>query len=222
MKTFEIRTEYNRFYLVDGIGITKDPYPHVGVGEEGRGRKYVRFPIGRNLRELSRLETAGLIKTKNNTLLLVEERCPDDRALVLVNVPAGFRGSTSWTAAEYVMVACPERGRWLFAHHGELTPDGKHCASCGCLLGENDKHPMEGMSRKYQEFPPQGVEILAEGRCATGQAGRAGGHAVRLLIMQIGTSFRVVRHGRLYGAPAEWFIRWDGSLLRFEAGIDTL
>jgi len=29
------------------LTMTSSPYPHIGIGEEGRGRKYTRFPVGR-------------------------------------------------------------------------------------------------------------------------------------------------------------------------------
>src|SRR5664279_5640511 len=37
--------------VVRGLFFTDDPYPHVPVGEEGRGRTLVRFPVARGFSE---------------------------------------------------------------------------------------------------------------------------------------------------------------------------
>lgn len=65
-----------------------------------------------------------------------------------------------------------------------------------------------------QYLPLDPAIILARGSEGQGAAGRAGGHAILLLIMQPGDQIRVVRHGRLYGAPAARVIVWDGHNLR--------
>ncbi len=41
--------------------------------------------------------------------------------------------------------------------------------------------------------------------------GDAGGHVIRLLVMEHGAYFRVRRSGRLYGAPAERWVHWNGE-----------
>lgn len=248
------------------LEVVAKPYPHVGVGEEGRGRKYVRFPLGQRLAEsladyvpcprrghvvywnnqgrcpdcgtvlqkgegegflhpdfgevtkYGQLERASVLKTHKGTLLLIEEKDPaDKRALVLVSVEGGFRGSTDWTAATSRVVPCPERGR----ANAEFT---SCCSKCGVdypakndelLLSDENIHPEEGFVKVYGAFPPAGITVLAEGYGAEGAAGRAGGpHWARLVIMEPGSVFRVRRYGRLYGGPKECYVAWDGELLR--------
>jgi hypothetical protein len=212
------------------IHFTVDPYPAVEVGEAGRGRKLARVPIARSLAESIMLSAtsnhttrasvsnayiltdASVIRTREkNTLLIVEERDgPDYRAMVLVNVTAGYRGSTAWTSVTGE-VLCPKRGEASCFMH--------ECGQCGAVYvavadrhGWNMVHPDEGIVPA--PFPPAGITILAEGAEAQGDAGRMGGHDVRLLIMEPGSSFRVHRYGRLYGAPAERIISWDGQEMK--------
>jgi hypothetical protein len=160
MKAFTVE-----FDVTEAIRIERTPYPHIGVGEEGRGRVYTRVPVGSlfaDSLEKDLITRASVIQSRKGTLLVVEERDPNDRrALVLVDVPAGYRGGTLW-----------------------------------------------------ENFPSEGVKVLAEGFRAQGQAGRMGGHVVRLLILEPGATFQVTRTGRLYGAPATLVIHWDGETLR--------
>lgn len=181
-------------HVQEGLPFVAEPYPHVPVGEEGRGRQLTRFPVGRRFAEAflmarafgeraPRIDRASVIRTKEKgTLLLVEERDPGDpRALVLVRISAGYRGSTTWTGPAYE---------------------------------DANIHPDVGVVREYEPFPPKGITVLAEGWCAQGAAGRMGGHAERLLIMEPGAAIRVVRHGRLYGAPAVRYVLWTGQELK--------
>lgn len=202
-----------------GLSVKHTPYPHVGIGEEGRGRTYVRFPIGRRFAESlgdSKIYEARVLRTKERgTLMLVEDNgTPDNRALVHIAVEAGYRGSTTWTSTTYQMSPCPNRGKdaytWL---------DG--CPRCGAKYQRDDSgpmpriiHPREGNVRSYDPFPGSGITILAEGYHAQGAAGRMGGHTARLVILEPGATLRIKRAGRLYGAPSEIFILWDGEHLR--------
>ena len=156
-----------------GVTVIPLPYPHVGVGEEGRGRQYTRVPVSQELaagldgNRSTRVGRASvLVNRAGNPFLSTERDSEDRRALVLVDIAAGFRGGTEWFGT---------------------APD--------------------------EPFPPAGVKVIAEGYRAQGKAGSMGSHAVRLLIMEPGTCFRVVRHGRLYGVPADRYVRWDGENL---------
>jgi hypothetical protein len=237
------------------------PYPHVPIGEEGRGRKLVRFPIATKFAqslthyapcplrghiyytagkcsncgtplvpdkyekmythpdkgekpECSPLERVSIIKTREKgTLLIVEERDPQDkRALVLVDIAAGYRGGTTWTGAEYTSTPCHYRGKEV-PKSDVLFGE---CSHCGLTLHYRDGvyyHPDKGDIVEWSSFPSAGITVLAEGYRAQGAAGRMGGHIARLLIMEPGASFRVKRYGRLYGAPAERIVYWDGENL---------
>ena len=208
----------------EGIYISCTPYPHIPVGREGRGRKLERFPVasrfadrlaeGKEIKEgdVLLVERASVLKTKERgTLLLVEERNHDDRrALALVGIRGGYRGSTKWTAVDKEETPCPERGNRLFL---------SYCSDCN-ESGVIDQdgytvHPDKGVVVKYAPFPSAGITILAEGYGAEGAAGYAGGpHWVRLIIMEPGACFRVVRRGRLYGGPSELYVYWDGERMR--------
>jgi len=257
MKCFSVTDSH----VVPSIAISDTPYPHVPVGEPGRGRKLVRFPVGQRLAEslatsapcpergraskdlvcprcgtpgvpegnhfrhpnsgemtvYRSAERASVLRTaEKGTLLLVEERDPADRrALVLVDIPAGFRGHTIWSGTRSVTVPCPSRG--LRVAHYDLDAHDR-CPDCGTVChtdnGISWLHPNEGVTTRWQSFSEvPGVTVLAEGHRAQGEAGRMGNHAVRLLIMEPGASFRVERHGRLYGDPAERIVFWDGDVL---------
>lgn len=204
MKCFNVSTQA----VSEGIPTQKTPYLHVGVGEEGRGRKYVRVALGKQdfSEETKSVASASVIKTaENGTILIVKEKDPSDRrALVLVNIAAGYRGGTTWTGVTTVKTPCKRRGQCLF---------DAECQNCGTKLESGKPHPDDGMAYDWPAFPCTGVTVLAGGYCADGDAGRMGGHAVKLLIMEPGAMFRVSRSGRLYGAPSKRYVRWTGEKL---------
>ena len=194
------------------FNVSVEPYPHVGIGESGRGRSYARVPLGKRDFPESEppeiLERASAIKTRDKgTLLLVKEKPGDvQRALVLVTIPAGYRGGTSWTGVCTVKNPCKKRGERLYEHE---------CQACGTRIPEyGGVHPDEGTAYDWPSFPPDGVSVLAEGYRAQGAAGRMGNHVERLLIMEAGTMFRVCRGGRLYGAPSKRYVVWTGEELK--------
>ena len=193
-------------------------YLEVG-SEPGLSGAYLRHPDAGEVTRQRPVERASVLRTREKgTLLLVEEKdAADRRALVLVNIAAGFRGSTGWSAAETAEEPCPRAGVRLHVLSSDVRAGGV-CSWCGAALeelaGDCYYHPERGAFARYLPFPPNGITVLAEGYCAQGAAGRMGGHAVRLLIMEPGAVFRVVRYGRLYGAPATRYVYWDGENLR--------
>lgn len=198
--------------VTPSIRVSIGPFPHVGIGEAGRGRSYGRVPLGKldfptdSVPEA--LECASVIKTREKgTLLLVKEKQGDSRrALVLVEIAAGFRGSTTWTGVTTVKTPCKKRGQTLYS---------SQCPDCGTKLPEYGAvHADQGMAYDWPAFPPQGITVVAEGARAQGAAGRMGGHVERLLIMEPGSMFRVARHGRLYGAPSRRYVIWTGEDLK--------
>jgi hypothetical protein len=179
-----------------GIEIAAEPYPHVRVGADGRGRFLARFPVGQRFADSLRvvdtdtratyspIERASVIRTKEHgTLLLVEEKDPADlRALVLFRAHGGFRG--------YSELCSPEmRGTVTFERFFPAAP------------------------AEFDFLP--GVKFLAAGYDAEGAAGRAGGpHWEALLIMEPGAAVRAEFYGRLYGGPGHMIVLWDGAAVR--------
>lgn len=214
MKTFTVTTR-----ILQGLPFESSPYPHVPVGEPGRGRVLTRFPVGRRLAEslqdVGRIERADVLRTDKGTLLLVEERRLDDRrALVLAGVPAGYRGIVHvWAAGP--QHPCPDRGAELY----------QRCHLCGAMPEADaygsPRHPDSGESEWWLLLSPagqanaRGVTVLAAGRCAQGEAGRMGGHPELLLLLEPGARLLFHRHGRTYGAPKWLLLVWDGAELRF-------
>ena len=223
MKAFKVLTTE----VLHGLSWKKEPYPHVPVGEAGRGRELVRFPVSVRFAESldGRIERASVLKTKDKgDLLLVEERNPiDKRALVHLAVEAGFRGGAAWTAANAINRPCQNKGKKVFGDTKILN--GKYvCKYCHSELIELEdswyyQHPDDGVVEEYPIIDDgvKGVKILAKGYCAQGDAGRKGGHPEYLVILEPYTLIRVHRMGRLYGRPAVQYLYWDGEDLKFGA-----
>jgi hypothetical protein len=260
--------------IVSKIKLALSPYPHIGVGEEGRGRQYARFPVAQQFattltppcpnwgKEIDYTKSswgdnksfcpvcgaevtqvpdslpckwlhpdtgyntnsvfvsrASIIKTRaKGTLLMVEEKNPDNkRAIVLIDIAAGYRGGTNWTAATADFSQCPNRN--ISTPSYNVDYDTGNCNLCGVHLDYNKDsyeylHPDCGEIKSWKLFPSEGITVLAEGYCAQGTAGRMGGHSVKLLLMEPGAMFRVVRGGRLYGNPSKRYVRWTGETLQ--------
>ena len=225
MRCFWINEEEVR----SSIAVQTAPYPHIGVGEAGRGREYVRFPLGSRFAEAlakasadpqyPRVERASVMRTAKGSLLLVEEQdASDARALALVNISAGYRGGVRYFSTSVVTRPCKHRGQSRWGMMEDFLSNDASCKRCKQQLlqadGQELVHPDAGEMRVYDAFPPAGVTILAQGYCAQGDAGRMGGHATYLLLMEPGASFRAYREGRLYGAPAVRVVLWTGEELR--------
>ena len=220
MKAFKVRKDE----IFPCLFLKKDPYPHVAIGEEGRGRELFRFPVSaqfaESLKETARIERASVLKTQKGSLLLVEERNPNDkRALVHLAVEEGFRGDVYWTAPELTKIPCPKQGDRLFPSDTTETDDSCFCKRCGIELSEDGylyRHPMDGLINGYVDIENvPGVTVLAKGRCANGHAGAVSSHPEYLVILQPGVLLRAERKGRLYGAPPVKYLHWDGETLQF-------
>jgi len=190
------------------ISVTSNPYRHVGVGEQGRGRTYGMVAVGLDdFPATEALTSASVILTKaRQTLVLVKEDTKDtSRALVSLKVPAGYRGTTAWTGVVFDKTPCPKRGAREYLFDYPQT-----CPKCRSVVVEN-VHPDSGLAYEWPTFPPEGVKVLVKGWRAQGGAGRMGGHEESLLIMEPGAMVRVCRGGRLYGAPPKVYIAWTGE-----------
>lgn len=97
--------------IEEGILITKEPFPHVAVGEAGRGRILARISIYAPGAKGDRLYNASLMqipplkifgKPENeaeappNYALKAEDDNASVNILALIDVAAGYRGYTSW------------------------------------------------------------------------------------------------------------------------------
>ncbi len=109
--------------IEEGIQIIKEPFPHVAVGEEGRGRLLVRIAVSASgdrlynatvVRSLS-IKIFGKTKDEgdappNFTLKEGDDGSPN--ILALIDVAAGYRGYTAWRL--------PEDEK----HHPEIIAEG--------------------------------------------------------------------------------------------------
>jgi hypothetical protein len=190
------------------ISVSPNPYRHIGVGEQGRGRTYGMVAVGlQDFPAEEALTNATVILTKaRQTLVLVKEAPRDtSRALVVLKVSAGYRGSTTFSGVVFDKTPCPKRGarEYLFDY-------SQSCPKCGAAIVEN-VHPDAGVAYEWPAFPPEGVKVLVKGWKAQGGAGRMGGHEESILIMDPGSMIRVCRGGRLYGAPPKVYLAWTGE-----------
>jgi len=180
-----------RVYTIFRYG-NVEPKIHVGpdrtiaVGEPGRGREQVLVPVPNGVELTPEGSDGGFALTS----------APGAGALILIRDQSGFRGS--WTlGGPYRSTGCPQ---------GKTIPYGEgECPRCGGRY--------EHQATVLSELPA-GVRILAQGRCAQGMAGRAGGGPEYLLWAPLGTTLGVSRSGRTYGSPTEYYIRVaeDGSV----------
>lgn len=102
MRCFTVTTR-----LENGIRVSEKPYPHIAVGEAGRGRKLSRVALGSRDFDPApeTLTNASVMQTRKGTILVVAEQPHDHRrALVLLSTPMGYRGSTSWEGLDDVVV----------------------------------------------------------------------------------------------------------------------
>lgn len=170
---------------INGIPITQDGF--IIVGEQGRGRSMARVPV-----------PMSHAAVENDRLVGLYLKPDPDRgtpAVVLIRDHSGFRGGWRLTAArtdqEWETIVLRDR---YHAPDGVVAPGheveilGRSCPAC------DEKFPVP--PRKEPD-----VRILAQGRCAQGDAGRMGGGPEYLLLMYPGQALEIVRWGRLYGNP---------------------
>lgn len=100
----------------EGLFVQPDPFPHIQVGEEGRGRLEIRVPLGKDLQAEdcpTHLHRASVIRIDGGVeqYLLVAEKSADERALVLLKTPMGYRGGTEWTGLDQSGVLVLAKGK---------------------------------------------------------------------------------------------------------------
>ena len=214
-----------------GLGIRVATSPQgsaLEFGEAGRGRSIARVylgtrdatslvaPTGKDTRwawdpripssQFLLVRRAGFLRTAGGVPLAVAETASestDPRAAIAVRVKAGFRGCTQFYC--YAPASpCPHQGEPHFSVRLLRGTDGLLCSQCGERVEEKGHHPETGcvsyVPMMSRVFP--GIAVVAQGKCAQGDAGYMGGHTEWLLIAEPETRFRVIRAGRLYGAPS--------------------
>lgn len=201
--------------IVPNIPVSSTPYPHIAVGEAGRGRELMRFPIAQRFFEGS---------------LSYKEPCP--------NRGAEFSPTrTCWDCGAKILQAAdgkyyhPDEGDVLRIRPLERASVLRTRKGTLLLIEEKDSADQRALvlARIHggfrgnsvaaavdgDEFPPDGITVLAEGWAAEGLAGRAGGpHCEYFLVMEPGAAFRVDRGGRLYGGPGSLYVLWTGTEMR--------
>lgn len=221
-----------------GIVATATPAgPAILLGEDGRGRRLACVPLGsrtpptlapapsadRRDQVAGIVLRAGFVRAGRTVRAVAEtpEDGGDVRAAIAIRVPAGYRGDTGWQRYE-LGSACPYRGHDdLFGDFARRDVSGvdsgpchyRHCGEPLAGEGLTQHHPDTGTVDWVASLPADtpGVTLIAEGRCAAGQAGRMGGHLEWLLIVRPETRFRIIRFGRLYGRPNNVEVRVSGD-----------
>lgn len=155
-------------------GLPVSSNQEVLVGETGRGRTLVRVP----------LPSGAELDGDGRQLLSLPG---DGEAVVLIKDHSGFRGGWS-------------------LHAARPASDWDAWASTPPPPGAEEGSSTHGEARRAAMPPrvsglPAGVRVLAQGRCAQGDAGNAGGGPCYLLAVPFGAALELVRLGRLYGAP---------------------
>ena len=178
--------------LKPGIRVQLDPYPHIQVGEEGRGRTLVRMPVTLEIATINPAETdpnGGQVtlltdarvmrSSESRTIIARAGEFQDARALVLFSYYSGFRGHSTWEVHAI-------DDSWL---------------------------PFPYLSRNATEPIDIGplVTLIASGTRAEGDAGRMGKSEEHLCVIKAGTLVRFTRDGRTYGGPKILLFLWDGK-----------
>jgi len=117
---------------VQWINIKEEPYPHIAIGEQGRGRKISRVGLGK--RDFSptpkKIEKASVIRTKEKGTLLViaEKQQNDDRILVVLGIPMGYRGHTEWEGLDSPLISVLTEGTIAQGAAGRMGSYQKYLA----------------------------------------------------------------------------------------------
>ena len=202
MKTFKVSEDGSSA----GLRVTAEPYPHVGIGEEGRGRTYVRVPVGEKFATSLQKETIG--RCQLGWDCDPAQLCPgreEDPALKGSNPLNCQHRIPKWeydAILDCAVIRTKEKGTVLLVEPQEET-DERALVYLQVLSGFRG-------DVKYV-FPEKGVTLLFEGAHAQGIAGRMGGGPEYLAIIEPGAKIQVHRGGRLYGAPANLVIYYNGQ-----------
>ncbi len=223
-----------------GAGIT---IPAIIIGEEGRGRERGLVPVGNppmipcperkkevysssgvcgcgvqldDKKEGSHIRyhsDTGVVQgklmfaevgtTKAGKPKFFSQLAPnsDEKIVVVFRTKMGFRGGNSHTG---------DRQSWKCSKFGcDTYGDGatmpEVCPKCGATGGWDG-----GPKLSFAPFPG---ERIVSGQIAQGDAGRMGSGEQIIALIPKGVVFRTSYSGRLYGAPAAHYYKWNGEKL---------
>jgi len=153
---------------------------------------------------------------RTKAYIVTEEREFDvSQALVLVDIPPGTGDPNEWTCAEKELAPCPKQGEKLEYIEGNYVGN---CSLCNEEYGKVDNfsnpyliHPNSGKIKKWGNFPPPGITVVAEGLKVLKEAGTIKNSIVKLIKMGPRTYFRIGRYGNISKGLEEYFIYWDGK-----------
>ena len=182
-------------FLKPGIPVQMNPFPHLAIGEEGRGRTLARVPVTLELAtknpaetdpsgdQVSSLTDARVMRSSDGkTIVARAGTYPDQRCLVHLVYDPGFRGNCCWEVLE------PTTGNWY---------------AIGWVKSGSD--PVDIVQSHGL------VTVIVSGNKAEGNAGRMGSSEEHLAILKPGATIRFTRTGRTYGAPKVLLMAWDGE-----------
>jgi hypothetical protein len=189
----EVRTGAVLAHVAGGLAIV--------VGETGRGRQAGMLPVVSQT-ETERIETVTLADANGSTIGVASDPVTSSGAALLVmRSSIGYRGGNQHHG-DLDGEPCAHAGRYW---NEDVAPVDGCCPLCGVEVGVySSKHP----PARYLPFPG---EVLATGRIAQGTAGRMGSGEQLIAVMPRGVWFGVTRSGRLYGAPARFWYRFNGE-----------
>ena len=188
----------NRGQGVYGWGI-RDKCPTCGEGLVGVVNRNNHPDAGDTP---GRLLAASIGQTRAGKpkFVAAEQATTDEKIIVVLRTPIGFRGSNAHTG---------DRAGWDCTApgcraSGPETNLPKVCPACGAA----EDHWSGGPESVFSPFPG---EIIAQGRIAQGDAGRAGSGRQIIALVPKNTVFRTEYTGRLYGGPAAHYYVWTGE-----------
>lgn len=186
--------------------------PAIIVGEEGRGRKLGVLPVKLTPEKYQEWKEKGEVmiyeatlgKTKSGAYKLLPPGEGEERLDYFIGVfrtPIGFRGSNSYTG--------DKTGKWVVQF-----PLWKEKLKKFDTKKEAEQYQKETslyVSEICPEYFPWPGENLVEGIIAQGIAGYMGSGKQLVSLLPKEVVFRIEVGGRRYGAPHEYFYKYNGE-----------
>lgn len=200
MKTFYIKGHGD----ITPLRVHHSPFPHVRVGDDGRGRKLVRLPLGR--RDWPGCEKCGgtyfITHCDGICPPLLRKECEEN------NLQGKCRHTTTCECVAQIerasLIRTKEKGTLLLVK--ETRPDDRALVIVGIYGG------YRGFSIHDILTPDLVTQVEGlKGWEAEGDAGRMGTSVHVGYIFKPGGRVNVHRRGRLYGAPQDLVVTYDGE-----------
>lgn len=207
--------------ILKGAGVEIDA---ILVGEEGRGRELGVLPVqGAPADGILRYAAVGQTKAGKPKLVAQANAGDTSACIVVFRTQCGFRGGAehsgdvvreTYALKSWALADARAAGVVL---QTEYTPSE---AMSALLTMDAFLHPgspplrnpdLSGRFERSMELAPFPGEVICRGTIAQGDAGRMGGNEQLIAVMPRDVWFRTAYTGRLYGAPAEHYYRFDGE-----------